>query len=106
MYVCSGENQSSFLFAKSKLAPLRKGNEHSVPTLELMGMVLALKCLPTLMEAYSNIQFQFVNICVDAQVVLSWIITKGAKVNSKFIRNRVLEVDELKSEFVKEFKVL
>ena len=95
------------MFAKSKLAPLRKGNEHSVPTLELMGVVLALKCLPTLTETYSNIQFQFVNICVDAQVVLNWIrpITKEPKVKSKFVRNRILEVDELKSEFVNEFKV-
>ena len=100
MYACSDENRSSFLFAKSKLTPLRKGNEHSVPTLELMGVVLALKCLPTPMETYSNIQFQFVNICVDAEVVLNWIITKEPKVKSKFIRNRILEVDELKSEFV------
>ena len=105
MYACSDENRSYFLFAKSKLAPLRKGNEHSIPTLELMGVILALKCLPTLMETYSNIQFQFVNICVDAQVVLSWIITKEPKVKSKFVRNRILEVDELKSEFVNEFKV-
>ena len=105
MYACSDENRSPFLFAKSKLAPLRKGNEHSVPTLELMGVVLALKCLPTLMETYGNIQFQFVNICVDAQVVLNWITAKEPKVKSKFVRNRILEVDELKSEFVNEFKV-
>ncbi|XP_068238445.1 uncharacterized protein [Palaemon carinicauda] len=105
MYACSDDNQSSFLFAKSKLAPLRKGNEHSVPTLELMGVILALKCLPTLMETYRNIQFQFVNICADAKVVLNWIITKESKVKSKFIRNRILEVDYLKNEIVKEFKV-
>ena len=105
MYACSNENKSSFLFAKSKLAPLRKGNEHSVPTLELMGVILALKCLPTLLEIYSNIQFQFVNICVDAQVVLNWVITKEPKVKSKFVRNRILEVDGLISRFEEEFKL-
>ena len=42
MYACTNEKVSSFLFAKSKLAPLGKRNEHSVPTLELMGVILAL----------------------------------------------------------------
>ena len=41
MYACTNEKVSSSLFAKSKLAPLRKRNEHSVPTLELMGVMLA-----------------------------------------------------------------
>ena len=47
------------------------------------------------MENYSTIQFQFVNICVDAQVLLNWIITKDPKVESKFIRSRILEADGL-----------
>ena len=49
MYACDDTSNNSFLFAKSKLAPLKKGQEYSVPTLELMGVILALKCLPTLM---------------------------------------------------------
>ena len=105
MYACNEENKGSFLFAKSKLAPLRKGNEHSVPTLELMGVVLALKCLPTLLESYNNIQFQFINICVDAQVVLNWIITKEPKVKSKFLRNRILETNSLESEISNKFNI-
>ena len=55
VYAFSQDNKNSFLFAKSKLAPLRKGNEHSIPTLELMGVILALRCLSTVIEAYSNI---------------------------------------------------
>ena len=86
MYTCSNEKVSSFLFAKSKLAPLVKGNEHSVPTLELMREILALKCLPTLIETYKNIQFQFINVCVNAQVVLNWLITKESKIKSKFVK--------------------
>ena len=99
------QDKSSFLFSKSKLAPLNKRNEHSVPTLELMGVILAFKCLPSILEAYSNIQFQFININVDAQVVLSWLLTKEPKVKSKFIRNRVLEADSLKGEITKRFNL-
>ena len=77
MYTCTNEKVSSFLFAKSKLALLRKRNEHSVPTLELMGVILALKCLPTLIETYKNIQFQFINVCIDAQVVLKLFNYRG-----------------------------
>ena len=104
-YVVDQNNKGSFLFAKSKLAPLSKRNEHSIPTLELMGVILAYKCLPSILEAYNNIQFHFVNICVDAQVVLNWLITKDPKVKSKFVRNRVLEVDSLRGELVKKFKL-
>ena len=68
-----------------------------------MGVILAFKCLPTILEAHSNIQFQFVNICVDAQVVLNWVITRETKVKSKFVRNRALEVDSLKNEIIKDF---
>ena len=99
------DDKGSILFAKSKLAPLSKINEHSFPTLELMGVILAFKCLPTILEAHSNIQFQFINICVDAQVVLNWLITRETKVKSKFVRNRVLEVDSLKNEIIKDFQL-
>ena len=104
-YAVNEKNKGSILFAKSKLAPLNRKNEHSIPTLELMGVILAYKCLPTILEAYSNIQFQFVNICVDAQVVLNWLITKETKVKSKFVRNRVLEVNNLNTEIAKKYKL-
>ena len=104
-YAFDQNNKGSFLFSKSKLSPLNRQNEHSVPTLELLGVILAYKCLPSVLEAYSNIQFQFVNICVDAQVVLNWLITKEPKVKSKFVRNRVIEADHLKDELIKEFKL-
>ena len=99
------QDKSSFLYSKSKLAPLNKRNEHSIPTLELMGVILAFKCLPLILEAYDNIQFQFININVDAQVVLNWLLTKEPKVKSKFVRNRVLEADSLKYEISKQFKL-
>ena len=104
-YAVNENNESSYLFSKSKLAPLSKRNEHSVPTLELMGVILAYKCLPTLLDAYSNIQFQFINISVDAQVVLNWLITKETKVKGKFVRNRVLETDCLREDISRKYKL-
>ena len=104
-YAVDEEGNSTYLYSKSKLAPLNKRNEHSIPTLELLGVILAFKCLPTLLEAYQNIQLHSINICVDAQVVLNWLLTRETKVKSKFIKNRVVEVDALKTEIAKKFKV-
>ena len=70
-----------------------------------MGVILALKCLPTLIETYENIQFQFINVCVDAQVVLNWLITKESKVKSKFVKNRISEVNGLIKALEDEFKM-
>ena len=70
-----------------------------------MGVILALKCLPTLIETYKNIQFQFINVCVNAQVVLNWLITKESKVKSKFVKNRISEVNGLIKALEDEFKM-
>ncbi|XP_068227752.1 uncharacterized protein [Palaemon carinicauda] len=102
-YALNEEGKSAYLFSKSKFVPLGKNKEHSVPTLELWGVILAFKCIPTILEAYHNIQFQFVNVSVDAQVVLNWLLTKESKVKSKFLRNRVLEADGLKTEIISKY---
>ena len=51
---------------------------------QLMGVILAFKCFPTILEAYNNIQFQFININVDAQVALNQLIMKDPKVKLVF----------------------
>ena len=104
-YAVDSNNQSTFLYAKSKLAPLSKRNEHSIPTLELMGVILAFKCLPAILDSYKGMQIQFLNICVDAQVVLNWLLTKETKVKSKFLRNRVLDASCLKDDLVKRYNI-
>ena len=104
-YAVDDDNKRTFLYAKSKLAPLNRRNEHSIPTLELLGVILAFKCLPSLLDSYKGMQLQFINICVDAQVVLSWLLTKETKVKSKFLRNRVLDAVCLKDELVKTYHI-
>ena len=91
-YACDDSNQANFLFAKSKIAPLAK--KLTIPTLELMSVVLVFKCLPTLLSAYSDVKFKFINICVDAQVVLSWLLTKEVDTKSKFVKNRLKDVQQ------------
>ena len=104
-YAVDSQNQSTFLYAKSKLAPLNKRKEHSIPTLELLGVILAFKCLPSILDSYKGMQIQFLNICVDAQVVLNWLLTKETKVKSKFLRNRVLDACGLKEDLVKKYNI-
>ena len=101
----SNDEGNSLLFAKSKLVPFNRASEHSIPMLELLGVILAYKCLPTILEAYHNIEFKFVNFCVDAQVVLNWLVTKEVKAKSKFLRNRILELKTLEDGLQENFSL-
>ncbi len=92
-YAVNKKGQSSYIFSKSKLTPI-KGKEHSIPTLELLGVALAVKCLPSLLEAYKKFQFEYINLAVDAQVVLNWLLNKPTNVKTRFIKNRLVEIDE------------
>ena len=60
-----------------------------------MSTILALQCLEVILEAYTNIHFQFINICVDSQGVLNWILKGQTKVKSKFVNNKVKECKRL-----------
>jgi len=84
----------TLLFAKSKSAPTKA---KSLPTLELMAVYLALSCLPTILDSIKATVHD-VTIGVDAQVVLSWILS--GKINSKNIcaRNRLKDVTKFRSE--------
>ena len=99
-YACDS-NSSNFLFAKSKLAPLK---DYSIPTLELLGVALAFKCIPTLLSAYSDIKFDFLNIVVDAQVVLSWLLSNDrSNIKSKFAKNRLKDIDVAQDDLKKRY---
>ena len=62
VYACS-ENHSELVFSKSKMAPLK---ELSIPCLELMAVVLAFKCMPSILASFEDIKFKFLNCVVDA----------------------------------------
>lgn len=66
-------------------------------------MLLALKCLPNILETYSNIYFEFISIAVDSQVVSSWLYTITNKLKAKFLKNRISELDGLINNIANKF---
>ena len=85
---------TNLIFAKAKVAPIQ---DRTLPSLELLSVFLAVKCLDTLLVSYQD-QFKFVNIFVDAQIVLSWLLSGNVKVKNIFIKNRVKDIMSMKSE--------
>ena len=88
------QDNSQLIFAKAKVAPAKA---KTLPTLELMSVFLALKCLPTVVSALNN-QVKDIVIHVDAQIVLSWILTGHVKTKNVFARNRVTDITEMRTE--------
>ena len=80
---------SNLIFSKSKMAPCKS---RSLPTLELLSVVLALKCLPTIVDSKFDVKFDSITITVDAQVVLAWITSADPKPKNMFVRNRLSDI--------------
>lgn len=80
---------SHLVFSKAKVAPMRY---RTLPCLELLSLYLAMKCLNTILTSFENTKFLNINIFVDAQIVLSWILSEEPKIKDIFIRNRVKDI--------------
>ena len=96
-YVAYGvqETQSNFLFAKCKGIPHKK---KSLPTLELLSVYLAIKGLYSLLKAYSKFKILNIFIAVDAQVVISWLLSTNIKASNMFARNRIKDIHTMLKE--------
>lgn len=81
--------KSHLIFSKAKVAPMKP---ESLPTLELLAVFLDIKCLLPLLKAYSRIKIGDVVISVDAQVVLSWLLSDNIKTKNEFVRNRLKDI--------------
>jgi len=98
----SGEDiDTGMIFAKAKIAPIK---EKSLPTLELLAVFLAMKCLPTILTALES-KVKHLTIAVDAQVVLSWILTSNVKSKNVFAKNRVKDIDASRTEIKQKFDI-
>ena len=101
IYAVQGE-VSSLIFSKVKVSPLKK---RTLPTLELLGAQLALKCFSTIFESglFNGTKIDSITIFVDSQVCLSWILSNKAPKNL-FVNNRLSEIpgalDAIKIKFV------
>jgi len=83
------------VFAKAKVAPLKA---KTLPTLELMAIYLALKCLPTILDGCKSLIATRLYVATDAQVVLSWILSQSMASKSIFARNRLKDVLQMKDQ--------
>ena len=101
--VCVGSERPTceLIFAKAKPAPIKA---KTLPTLELLASFLALKCMSTIISALSS-KVVNVTICVDAQIVLSWILTSNVKTKNPFARNRVNDIASLRSQIKDQFNL-
>ena len=104
-FCCYAENLSvandrHLIFAKAKTAPLKP---RSLPTLELMAVYLALKCLPSLLKSVGKVTD--VTVYCDAKVVLSWVQTSKVKSKNIFAANRVKDVSFMRKEIKSNFEI-
>lgn len=94
---------SNLIFSKNKIAPLKK---KTLPTLELLGVYLAFKCLHNLMNSLSRINVSAITIAMDSQIVLSWLLNGRIKTGNIFASNRVKDVLDLKQKFESDFDLV
>ena len=95
-------HQSNFIFSKAKVAPLK---QRSIPSLELLAVYLAFKCIFSILASYDQILFKNIYFFIDAQVVISWIVSKNFKTKQSFIKNRVSDIHQMKNEISKKYDV-
>ena len=101
IYAVQGQD-SSLVFSKVKVSPLK---ERTLPTLELLAALLAVKCFCTIFDngLLSETKVDSITLFVDSQVVLSWILTNKAPKKNVFVNNRLREIstalDNIKIKF-------
>ena len=59
--------------------------------------------MPTILNSLADRKVSEVIVCVDAQVVLSWIRTKNVKNKNIFARNRVAEISKYRAEIHEQY---
>lgn len=80
---------AKLIFAKAKVAPLVK---RTLPTLELLSVFLAFKCVPNMLRALPDSSISDIVVAVDAQVALSWLLTNDIKTKNVFVGNRLKDI--------------
>jgi len=91
----------NLILAKSRVAPTKS---KSIPTLELMSVYLALRCVPSLINSLSGLVTS-ITVCVDAQIVLSWVLTEQVKTKNLCARNKVKDITKFRHEILRDFGI-
>ena len=93
IYAAQGK-ATSLIFSKVKVSPLK---ERSLPTLELLGAQLALKCFSTIFEngLFNGTKVDSITLFVGSQVCLSWILSNKAPKKNMCVNNRLSETESI-----------
>ena len=94
------DSVSKLLFSKVKDAPLI---QKTLPTLELLSAYLGIKCLESLMTGnlYKKVEIESVNLLLDNQCVLSWLLAGHANRKNVFVNNRLTDIALITSKLQK-----
>ena len=92
------DNKSNLMFAKTKVTPIKP---RSLPTLELLSVFLGVKCLHLILDSYPNVTFKRLVISVDAQVVLSLLMSQQIETKNQFAKNRLKDISMMTQELKK-----
>lgn len=95
LWVCGlyHSKRKIYFFAKAKVALLIS---QTLPTLELLAVFLAIKCLGNVFKHFSKESF----VVVDTQIVLSWLFSEGIKTKNQFVKNRLKDINKTTKESV------
>ena len=89
------DDRPVLLFAKAKVAPM---SPRTLPTLELLAVYLALKCLKNISSSFCHLDIKNLFLAVDAQVVLAWLLSSRVNSRNVFVSNRLKDINVLKEE--------
>ena len=93
---------TNFIISKCKTAPLQS---RTLPTLELLSVFVGLQGLITILRNFNNFKFKSICVGVDAQVVLSWILSDTVKTKKPFTANRIKDIKKMKNDILNEFNI-
>ena len=96
-----GAGRSKLLFSKVKVAPLKS---KTLPTLELMAVFLAFKCLKQILTV-NSLSVKEVFIASDSQVALSWILSGCVGTKNIFATNRVKDITQFRQNIFEDYNI-
>lgn len=87
-----------FFCAKNKLTPMPP---KTLPSLELLAAFEALKCVLSVCEDenLSDISVRSVNLFVDSQISLTWLLTRRGPKKNRFVCNKLKELNDVLDRF-------
>ena len=96
------KGKSCFVLAKSKVAPIQT---KTLPVLELLAVFLAFNGLFSLLNTFSKVKINNIFVGIDAQVVITWLLTDVVKTKNQFARNRIRDVHKMKGDLLATYDI-